>query len=192
MVGRRLACLGLLALAACAKEESTRESMVTPSERVAWCGESEQWRVVLEALAPVHESADARQSEESMLREQLPLDEAEVLLRLHVLGPAKDLEEIGAVELGGEALRAFPAAEADWSPRQRLLWDGIVRGLPLPDAGETSGRRTVLLQGSLDPWSVPTAQWSRRNAQLELQRRTWTENERRAFFDAAELTPIDE
>ena len=189
-----LVALLLVGLAPSCSKANDDKSVDIPdaSMHVAWVGESESGiRLVLEAIAPPQDVANARFSEESMLRSRLPLEERSTLLRLHLFGNAADLQTAGEVQVGEQKLTTFGDAPGDLDVGQRLLWNSVLRGLPAPDpALESPLHRSVVLQADAATLDPPAGQatWSHQQMEVPLELRSWTEMDRGRFFDQS-LTP---
>ncbi len=162
-------------------------------EALAWSGESEQLDLVLEPLAAVQQSSSSAISEREMLRERFELEPELDLMRLHMMGPADALAEVGQVQIDGVTYSAFPAADAALPAAQRLLWEGVLRGLPVAES-ELPGartRRSVIVAASSAPdpeIQSGKAVWTRADESVVLSRKVWSAAARRAHFDAATQT----
>lgn len=170
------------------EDDGAAVDVVAPGERIAWTGSAGEVDLVVERLARPHDADNTRLTEEQMLRDRLPLEGDEALLRLHLLGPAAELEQAGSLEVAGAGFLPYGAAPAALDARQRLLWNGVLRGLPVARVGEDGrARRTLLLHGPdgrLDPLPS-TLRWKSATRAAELELRTWSEVARRAHLDEA-------
>ena len=147
--------------------------------------------MVLEAIAPPQDSANARFSEESMLRNRLPLEEDVALMRLHLLGPGAALQADGEVLVGGNKLSHFGQAPTELDVSQRLLWNSVLRGRPAPATeGDALLHRSLVLKTDPQTLNEPAAEatWSHQQQNVLLELRTWTDMDRGRYFDQA-LTP---
>jgi hypothetical protein len=162
----------------------------------AWVGQNDAgMHVVLEALLGPQDSHNARLTEESLLRERLGLSAEEQLLRLHMFGSADQIAEGGAVSIRELEFKSFGAQPESLPVRDALLWNTALRGLPLPGDSEVHlTRRTLLLHGpaEIDLSELQNAVWHGQADEINLQLRTWSEHERRKFFDWAITPPSPE
>jgi hypothetical protein len=168
--------------------------VVAAGEALAWSGGTQDIGLVLEPLAPVQQSSSSAISEREMLLKRFELLPELKLMRLHMIGPAEALAEVGQIEMEGVTYSAFPAADPSLPAAQRLLWDGVLRGLPLADSSASGApsRRSVIVAGSALPRSdaqVGKAVWTRAEESAVLSRKIWSAAARRAHFDAATSVP---
>lgn len=164
------------------------------AEALAWSGESEELGLVLEPLASVQQSSSSAISEREMLREQFELQPELDLMRLHMIGPADALAEVGQIQMDGVTYKAFPAADSSWPAAQRLLWEGVLRGLPVAESSAPGARtrRSVIVASSTAPDSeiqIGKVVWARAAESTVLSRKVWSAAARRAHFDAATAIP---
>jgi hypothetical protein len=178
----------LLGLASCSDEVNNKNVDIPQAvKHIAWVGEIDNgFRVVLEAIAPPQDLANARISEEEMLRSRLSLNEDQALLRLHLFGQSDALQQSGTVSVGGTDLGNFGVAPDELDIGQRLLWNTVLRGLPTPSQMEGALlHRSVVLSGSAKTLQEPSfdAVWQDGERKVPLQLRTWTEMDRGRFFE---------
>ncbi len=163
-------------------------------EALAWSGETDQVGLVLEPLAAIQQSSSSAISEREMLRERFELNPELELMRLHMIGPADALAEVGQIQFDGVTYQAFPAADPQLPAAQRLLWDGVLRGLPVAESAVPGARtrRSVIVSGNSAaqaPIQVDQAVWTRAEESAVLSRKVWSAAARRAHFDAATALP---
>lgn len=188
--------MAALFLSACNDDPSAEVAVVAPGERLAWSGETESLKLVLEPLASVQQKGQLALTELQMLRDRFGIEAEVELVRLHMIGAVPNLAEIGMVELAGQQFEAFPAPEAAMSAAQRLVWDGVLRGLPIGVTAESDQptRRSVILRGprvDSDFAAEESAQWSSADQSVILDRKVWTEANRRAHFEHALEDPSE-
>jgi hypothetical protein len=187
-----LACVS--AGAGCGDEPNAEVAVVAAGEALAWSGGTQELGLVLEPLAPVQQSSSSAISEREMLRERFELQPELDLMRLHMIGPAEALAEVGQIQMNGVTYSAFPAADSNLPAAQRLLWDGVLRGLPVVESSESGApiRRSVIVSGSAASGTVSQAGkavWTRAEESAVLSRKVWSAAARRAHFDAATAVP---
>lgn len=168
--------------------------MVAAGRAIAWSGATSELGLILEPLAAVQQSNSSAISEHEMLRERFQLDAGLDLMRLHMIGPADALAEVGHVQMNGVTYSEFPAADSSMSAAKRLLWDGVLRGVPVAadPANGALHRRSVILVGDtalVPDRQIEQATWSRDEERAVLSRKTWSAAARRAHFDAATAAP---
>lgn len=163
----------------------------------AWAGENGQGlRILVEALPEPEPEARGALREEAQLRRILHLDPERAVVRLHLVGPAPQLQEPGRLATGGG--RAFdPLGEPPpgLDSRARNLWLGVGLGGPPPDlSGAGTTRRSFLLladEGGAWPGAgeaaPPALEWRSDSQRIELQPRRFSPRERRDFLAGAAL-----
>lgn len=180
--------------AGCGEEPNSEVAVAAAGSALAWSGGTEEIGLVLEPLAPVQQSSSSAISEREMLRERFQLQPGLELMRLHMIGSANALAEVGKIQLDGVTYTAFPAADSSLPAAQRLLWDGVLRGMPIAGSSASGAptRRSVILAATTEVRAdaqVDQAVWTRADESAVLSRKIWSAAARRSHFDAATAVP---
>lgn len=182
----------MLVTACSGDASSSAVEALGPSERVAYVGLRGEGAVVLEALGATTLPDATVQSEESMLRERFGLPADRELLRLHLVGTGAQLADAGEVEVDGRRFESFDAAAADWPAARRLVWDGVLRGLPIAEE-EGVRRRSLVVQAPADAATWQDADrviWRAGEESLELERQVWNASSRLQTLDPPRAQPL--
>jgi hypothetical protein len=186
--------LALLPMSCSSKSSDPNVNIPHSAPLTAWVGQSDAgMHLVLEALLGPQDPHNARLSEEGLLREHLDLAAAEPLLRLHLFGSLEQIAESGTMFLQDQGFESFGPRPKSLPVREALLWNTALRGLPLPGESEHHlTRRTLLLHGPAGATisAEKPAVWRANGVEVNLEIRTWSELERRKYFDWA-ITPPD-
>lgn len=187
-----LACT--FASVGCGEEPNAEVAVVAAGSALAWSGGTEELGLVFEPLAPVQQTSTSAISEREMLRERFQLQPGQELMRLHMIGSSEALTEVGKIQMDGVTYTAFPAADSSLPAAQRLLWDGVLRGMPIADSSATGAptRRSVIMAATTEVQAdaqVEQAIWTRDDESAVLSRKFWSPAMRRSHFDAATALP---
>lgn len=156
--------------------------------RVAWIGVcADGAPLVVEPLAPAHHPELAAVQEEKRLREILRLPASVTILRVHACGGTAGGTP-GVVETpDGGRLEPLGDPPEDLAAAERLIWYAVAQD----GSGHWSGpllgeQRSYLVAGdgvARDRYATLT--WIQAGERSALERREWTERERREYLDAS-------
>lgn len=181
----------LLVLAACGGGQAPPPMDPGPEERQAWVGEAapsgltgeEPLAVMVEPLPRGGDGHAVFVDEMELARRYLQPAPGERILRLHLRGPGRLLQEGGEVILeGGAALRACGPPPVDAPPRARVWWLAVAAGGPAPDPEAPAGRRSFLVHGAAPAEAAPR-RWRTGALEVDLAPRRWGEAERLAWLE---------
>lgn len=188
----RTVALAALLLACSGEADETGAVGFSPdperAHRVAWLGTcADGAPLVVEALAPAHHPELAVVQEEKRLRELFRLSETATILRVHACGGTAGSAP-GSVETpDGSLLQPLGHPPEELSAAERLMWYAVAQDGSEHWSGPVPGeRRSYLVVGEdIARERHASLTWIHGGERSTLERREWTERERREYLDTS-------